>query len=507
MDTHSFQPAPLLNKNSSRSRNSLALAGGLLLTGLLGAGQLLMLVFIAGEGPAADALLAAYAMYTPFAIFGISLRRTLVPLLGSIADEETLRTRASHLIARTRLLACTVGAILLCLSPLLVYVVAGGLPDGAQSTTLAALWLLIPAGVIQVYAGAMSATMNAARRFSFSIAAYVAAAATALLLAAALLPRVGVLGTAVGILLGAVVLSTTHWRRLARSGIRPPVSAKAILDRRQLHLAFYLLGGAAIPVAQQLGLTVAVSVVSHYPSGIMVYTYAFAMVGLMLNISALPLAFAALPDIVDELARRGLQAAENQVLTLVPCLFAILVPMLVAFVALGEPVLELILGSGLTSENIRRIHDVATILTGMVFLASLAVLATTCLLAMHRWRTAIYIGVASVGAHLLAIAVLLDSSVEMAAVGHVVATGCTTVLLFASVFGSRALPITFTALRCGSPAFALSGVFALAAVLIDKDSPAWLTLLAMFVSTAVYVALVALTWRTVRAPFLRVFRG
>lgn len=71
MDTHSFQPAPLLNKNSSRSRNSLALAGGFLVTGLLGAGQLLMLVFIAGEGPAADALLAAYAIYNPFALFGI----------------------------------------------------------------------------------------------------------------------------------------------------------------------------------------------------------------------------------------------------------------------------------------------------------------------------------------------------------------------------------------------------------------------------------------------------
>jgi len=81
-------PQRLMSSRRSLSLNSALVSVGLLLTALLGAGQALVVLFIVGPSQSTDAFLIAYAVYSPFALLGATMRRTLVPLLGTIDSED-----------------------------------------------------------------------------------------------------------------------------------------------------------------------------------------------------------------------------------------------------------------------------------------------------------------------------------------------------------------------------------------------------------------------------------
>lgn len=503
---------PLRNEGKTRSRDSVAVSVGLLFTGLLGAAQALLIVFIAGEGSDTDAFLAAYSVYVPFALFGISLRRTLVPLIGASLDEEGLRARAEEHIARVILLAGGAGAVLFAASPLLVLGVGAGLPGEARSTMLTALLILIPAVCMQIVGGAMSATLTAAKRFPLSMLFYVVASMVAVSASAALLAMIGVVGAALGVLSGSLVLVATHAAYLRRFRVRPRPRVGWLRSREQGRLALLLLAGAALGMANQLSLTIAVSAVSAEVSGIIVYSYAFFLVGLMLNLTSYPLSLVTLPDVVEAVAARGRDAAREQLNEVIPYLFAVLVPMAVGLVVFGEPLLRLIFQSALSPESIQLMHDIASVLCVMVIFTSLYVLAGTTLLALQRWRGALLVGSSSIVLHLVAIRLLSSGEPSHVAVAHAAASATVVAVLLAVLLGRTAVRWTLMAIRQALPALAFSVVFVLWAALISGspslpgDASAGLALAGLFASLVTYAALVGAAWPTVSAPFLGLCR-
>ena len=85
-----------------------------------------------------------------------------------------------------------------------------GLPADARWIAVSTLLVLTPAAFLQIDASAQAAVLVGARRFSVSAFLYVASGAIALGFSAALLDPLGVLGAAVGLLIGALSLAGGH---------------------------------------------------------------------------------------------------------------------------------------------------------------------------------------------------------------------------------------------------------------------------------------------------------
>src|SRR5437867_317440 len=222
-----------------------------LLAGLLGAGQALLIAFIVGEGDKTDAFLAAYALYVVFAIFGASLRSSIVPLLGSPSSDAELRERTTDVVSRVLVIALLALVVLLVVSPLAGQVLTHGLPSNARWTAVLALVVLSPAAFCQIHAATLSAALAAGRRFSLSATLYVVSSAVGVGCSALLLELIGVLGAAFGLLLGALLLVVSHSVYLGSFGIHLQPRLAWLRERAQRQLALTLLAGAAILIAFQ----------------------------------------------------------------------------------------------------------------------------------------------------------------------------------------------------------------------------------------------------------------
>ena len=111
----------------------------------------------------------------------------------------------------------------------------------------------------------MSASLTAARRFAASSLLYVLAGAVALGCSAALISLIGVLGAALGLLVGAVLVLAGHILYLGRFGVRFRPRLSGLRDRAQRDLALLLVVGAAVAIAYRIGLAISLAAVSEDP--------------------------------------------------------------------------------------------------------------------------------------------------------------------------------------------------------------------------------------------------
>src|ERR671930_1748097 len=106
-------PVTLLNPTPSAARNSLAVSMSSLFAAVFAVAQALLIVLIAGRGPATDGFFAAYALYLPIALFGASLRVSVVPLLGAAKSEAEFREHANEIVGRILQLGLVLATLLL----------------------------------------------------------------------------------------------------------------------------------------------------------------------------------------------------------------------------------------------------------------------------------------------------------------------------------------------------------------------------------------------------------
>lgn len=495
---------PLVNGGMGKARASAVVAVGLLFASLIGAGQAFLLVFLTGEGPATDAFLACYSVYAAVSILGVSLRRSMVPLLGSVDDEVAFRIRASELLSRVSIAAAVATLVLVVASPLLASVLTRGLPPDARRTGLLTLLVLAPAAYLQLRAGSISGVLNALHRFPLSVGLYVFSSTLALALSAALLPSVGPVGAAVGVLAGAATLVSAHNLYLRRFQLRAQARLSWLLDRGQRRLVSFLLPGSALGVAQQLNLSLALAALAGAGAGsaITSYAYGYFVVGLMSNLSSYSVALVTLPDTVELLATRGEKAAQEQLERMAPFVFAVLAPMLGAFAGFGKPLLEGIFGEVLSGQSLRLLYEVALILEPMVVALSLYVLAGTLLIALGRRAAAVASASITLVVHAVLLFALAPLGPHAVAWGHSAAALIAALAVLGATFRRSTLRVAAGIVGRVAPAFGLALMFpAVGAVM--NDLPLWSLLIGLVATTTLYAVLALVLWPSVARPFLR----
>lgn len=496
----------LLRAETSLSHISAIVSVSLLAAALLGAGQALLLAFIEGEGSKTDAFLAAYALYVVFAIFGGSLRASVVPLLGSSDATGELEHRASEIASRILGIALVAFVILVVASPLVGQAITFGLPADARWTAVVSLLILAPAAFCQIFAATLSATLTAARRFAFSSALYVLAGAVALGCSAVLIAVLGVLGAALGLLVGAVLVLAGHLLYLRSFGVEFRARFSGLRDHAQRQLVVLLVAGAGVAIAFQANLAISLSAVSEDAGAITAYTYAFFMISLFLSISGSSLALVTLPELVARVAQEGVAVARQHLQTVAPYMFCVLAPLLLGFAAYGKPLVETVFEDSLSPSTIDLIYDLGLLLGVMAIPTALLFLTTPVTLATGLSKRFLGVGAVSVLCHAAIVLPISALGPRAVACGHIASSIVTTSLLMAVTFGSSWPRLALGALGRSVPALGLASVFFLLRLPLGSD-PGFLEALAFCaLSALVYAALVVTIWPRVGAAFVDLVR-
>lgn len=482
---------PLLNPVPNASISSVAVGIGLFSTTFFGALQALVLVAVIGNGYETDAFLAAYSLYYAVVIVAASVRAPFVTGLGALTSDSELRSSASVLISRSVTLSLALGLVLLVAAPIAGALVASGGGQSSKEIAALSLLILVPAGMMHVYATSAAAVLNSARRFVYSASIYAGSSFVAIVMSAILLELLGVLGAPLGMLAGAMILAFGHWRYIRRFSITATPRAKQLREPETRRLSVEILANASLGMAIQLGLAVALAAVGRIGQEGLVtdYSYGYFIVLATTGFSSIALNTVILPDVVSEATARGLAGARDRIVGVAPFSFGAVIPIIAALLTFGEPFLEWIAAPLLEPADIATVYDVAAIFSvaaiGMILLQN----GSTAVISMGRWGL---LGMAAVLTFIAqAVAVLIASTEGLTAVAwaqsSVVAVAA--ILLMWALFRDQAAAVIFGSLRPLLRLVPCAFGFVAFRILLGPDPSVPATLGALAVSTVIYVAL------------------
>jgi putative peptidoglycan lipid II flippase len=495
-------PTTLVSDRRQPGRNSLVIAASSLATALFGALQALLIVLIAGKGASTDGFFVAYALYLPIALVGASLRVSVVPFLGSPGSELSFREHVSEIAGRIFLLGIVLAVALFASARLVGPGLAHGLPPDGRQTTFLVLLILAPAAYFQIHAATISAVLVAARRFGLSAFLYALTSAVAVGISAVLLKFIGVLGAAVGLLVGAALLALLHSAYAYSLCLRIGLHARWFVEREQWLLATRILAGSALIIAPQANLAVSLSAVSDRPGAVTAYSYAFFFVSMMLGLSAAPLAVGTLPDLIRRAAQSGNEAAREKFIRLAPFNYAVLAPMVAAFVSFGEPILRAIFSHSLTNSTVQLMYERTATLCVMAIPAALYVLGIVGVLALERWGVAVAIATGGLAIQVAAVTASYAFGPVAVAIAHTAASTITTLLLLVVIFRGMWRRTLGRALWSASPAFALSLIFPTLRAALGRRLGVEEALAAIAIAALIYAALALVLWPSVSRYFV-----
>jgi peptidoglycan biosynthesis protein MviN/MurJ (putative lipid II flippase) len=493
---------PLVAPEANATRSSAVVAAGFLVSTALSAGLGLLIGLVLGQSPETDALLAAYSLYLVFTLFGANLRIALVPIMGPTGDEAAFRVRAADAVRRLSAFGGALALGALVLSPLLGGLLVSGQDRAAPGTAAAALALLAVASYGQVAAAAMAATLAAGRRFTASAVLYVASSAVTLGAAGLLMVVLGAVGAALGVLLGAAVLLGGHVALLRRYGFSAGPRPGLLRERATWRLVAAAAASAAVPLAYQFMLTIALTTLSGAVGTITAYSYAYFAATLLTSITAASIGFVTMPDLLDDLARRPATAALAYLRAVSPVGIFLFVPLAAATAAFGRPVLDAVLEPSLGLATVDRLWDVLLVFLLTALFWVLLTPVPTLALSLKRYRPMTIAALVALPVHagLAVVLSALGGPVAVAAGHGAVSIGLTLAVAWA-VFG-RGMPSAIgAAARRGLPALALALVFPLLAITAPSGVLAAVAL--ALVGVAAYLAAGVVLWPAMGAPVRR----
>jgi O-antigen/teichoic acid export membrane protein len=484
--------------NASRSSVVVALSFlvGTALSGLLG----VVIGLVLGEGPDTDAFLSAFSVYLVFLLFGANLRTALLPLIGSGQDDEQLRARAADVLERIGTIGVAVAALVAVLSPLAGWVLTARAHGGGFGTAAGTLAILAPAVFCQVLGAAQSAVLAAGRRFNVSAALYIASSTVTVVLATGLMFAMGPLGAAVGMLGGAAVLAGGHVVYLHRFGVVAHPRPGHLRERTTYRLAASALGGASLPLAFQVNLTIALAAVTGVVGVVTAYTYGYFVPVLLTSLTAASIGFVSMPQLVADIHHRGAASAATYARTLAPLGAFLYAPVAAATAALGRPLIDAVLDGPLSTATVDLLWDILRIFllmgAGWVLFAPVP----TAALALRRYRQLATIAVSSMVIQAVALPIAAGHGPQAAAATHAAIGVLIVVSVVVDVFRRDAGRLAGVMLWRSLPAAGLALVFpALAAVTPEGWAAHLAAAIAGFV---LYTALAIALWPDVRRPVL-----
>lgn len=484
---HSLRASrPLANPRPNVARSSAALSLSMLFTSLAAAAQAVAIVVLVNDATKRDAFFAAYSCYLPFVLWAASVRGSLVPLFGPARSEAALRAAVGRLVSTVVSLGIALSVGLAVASPVLAAALIGDLSGHAEATARNSVLTLAPAVALQFVAASLSAGLAAARRFTYSAAAYSVGSALALVCTLILLKAVGVLGAPAALLIGAAVIAGAHVAYLRRLGLEIRVSFRWLRIAAERFAVVELLAAAALLIAQQINLSLALAALPARAGAITAYTLAFFVVSLLLNVSFSALALASMPDLVARTQDSGLRAAERQLVAVSEHAFLILAPLLACLLAFGKPLLVALIGPFVARSEIDLIYSLSVVFSVMAVVYGLFLTGGTIILALRRWRRILVISAASVAIQGAALGLVWGRAPETVAVFHVGGMTVSTGLLLAGIFGRTWWRLALRALQTGAFAAGLATVYLAARLAGGDDEGAWRAALLAVGASAVY---------------------
>jgi peptidoglycan biosynthesis protein MviN/MurJ (putative lipid II flippase) len=493
----------LLAGEANAARSSLAVSAGFLVTSLLGGGLAILIVVIVGEGPDTDAFFAAYSIYLFFVVFGSTLRVAVVPLLGSVDDEDAWRTRATGVLARLLGVAAVATGAVVVLSPLLGPLVTPGLPRSARVTAAVCLAILALASFCQMAAAALASALAAARRFPASAVLYVSGAALTLTLGSVLMLAFGVIGAAIGVLGGSAALLVGHVAYLRQFAFHVLPAPRAVRERATWVVTALAAAGAAIALSQQLQLTIALAAISSQIGAVTAYTYGSFVATLLASVTIYVVGFVMLPGVLATLDAHGERAALGYLDFAVPVAFYLYLPAAAAYATFGKPIVEAVLGGSLNARSIDLLWDCSRIFLLMNLSLAILAPASAILLALRRYRAFVLSGSAIVLLHAVGVAIASTSGPMAVAAVHASLAAGLAIPLLGMGFGWQAAPAVARAVRLSLPAAVLALVFPALALLTPTPSGLVPAAALATAGLLVYGVIGTLAWPSVGGRTLR----
>lgn len=454
-----MDPGPALIASApTPARDSVLLSISFLVTGLAGAGVALLLTLIAGSGARTDAVLAAYSLYAVATLYAATARSALVPMMGAATGERDFRLRATEVAARTDLAGMAIATAIAVLAPVAGPLLTHALPPRAQLTAVFALLVLAPATYLQMRAAALSAVLSAASRFRFFALAYGGAGLCSVAVTPPLVLLLGPLGATVGILLGSLVLSVSQTRFLARFGVRIRGRPRWIRERRQWALMGSLGTVAAVGLALQAQLAVALANLAPRAGEITVYSYAYFLVLLFVTVTSASLSAVTLPGLVEQVAHNGRPAVQAFFARVGVLVLSVVLPLLAATAAFGEPLLRAVFAGSVAPPQIHLLYELVLAFTPLCLAYALVYLLIPVALAVGAQRRLPAIALAATALQAVLVALVRGDTVSVGIVHSAVAV-LTCGALVRIVLGPGSLTVLARLLWRSLPAVLLATPF------------------------------------------------
>lgn len=493
----------LIADDASTARSSVVVAATQLLASLLGGAFALLVAVLVGEGPKTDGFLAAYSAYLMFIMLGTTLRVSMVPQLGPTSDPQAFKAIARRRIRQIVPVAIVASAVFILAAPLLSYLLLHDAGPVARDAATISIAILGAAALCQTWAALLSAVLAGGRRFVASSGLYLLNSAVMIAAGAALMPAYGATGAAIGVLIAATTLAVGHLIYLARLHFTAWPRPADLLDRESWAITGRVASGSSLTVALQLNLTVSISMIAGQTGNVTAYVYAYMSTLLLAGVTAGPLGFVTLPNLIEALDRHGEKAIRDYLVD--TCAFAmfLFVPLAVGYVSFGRPVVDAVLGNTLSPATLDLFWDASRIFlimgTAWVMFTPVITLAIT----QKRYARLGAISMIFVGVNAALVIPLSQVSALAVAAGQA-ASGV--LLMLGLLFGLVHDQPARTGLRMAAkslPCVPLSMIFVVPALLSDDVNSLGAAIVALTACSAVYALAGTRLWPSVGGVMLK----
>jgi putative peptidoglycan lipid II flippase len=345
-----------MSASSGIARAGLIVTSAFLVSRVLGSVRLIVIGATFGATADLDAFLAAFRI--PDFIFQLvaagALSSALIPIVAGLlaTDEEARAWRVASTVATLMLAVLLVLAVIVAIAaPILVPVITGHFTPAQIQRTIELTRVMLLSPILLACGALATSLLNARGRFAASAIAPIVYNLAIILAAVFLAPSFGIIGLAVGVVIGAAGHFAIQFVPLRRTGFR--YSPQVNLSDPDARQALLLMAPRALGLAaSQLTFLVATSVSTGLGVGaVTAFTFAFSIFQLPIGVIGVPLGVVTLPALSRELARGQVERYLALIRQAIRLILFVMIPLTgLSIVARGE-VVKLLFGYGRMDET------------------------------------------------------------------------------------------------------------------------------------------------------------
>lgn len=410
------------------ARAGLIVTSAFLLSRILGSVRLIVIGATFGASADLDAFLAAFRI--PDFIFQLvaagALSSALIPIVAGLlaTDEEARAWRVASTVATLMLAVLLILAVIVAIAaPVLVPVITGHFTPAQIQRTIELTRVMLLSPILLACGALATSLLNARGRFAASAIAPIVYNIAIILAAVFLAPGLGIVGLAIGVVVGAAGHFAIQLVPLRQTGFR--YNPRIDLADRDARQALLLMAPRALGLAaSQLTFLVATSVSTGLGVGaVTAFTFAFSILQLPIGVIGVPLGVVTLPALSHELAVGDVKRYLALIRQAIRLILFVMIPLTgLSIIARGE-VVRLFFGYGRMDEP--SIERTATTLLWLLFALTsesmIAILARA-FYAGRDTRTPVFAAIVAVALN-VSLSILLAGPLGLAGIGIAISVG------------------------------------------------------------------------------------